>query len=231
MNKNRMSFLVSAFVFLAVLTVALWAADAWKVKKYTEWSDSEALQVLHSSPWATTVPVVTGINPLLPGESNTGPGGARPSGQVDEDTTRTTDYEVAWYSSVPVREAQARLALLKNLSTEEQIKRFLEPVTELCLISVSGRFPKTFLAANKEDLLKKTYLQVRGKDKVYATNVVPPSSPQGRMAIFQFPRALNGVPILSEEDKDVEFVADLEGYKIRAHFAPKKMVFDGKFTY
>jgi hypothetical protein len=221
---------MTAFTVLIVMTVILWAADPWKGKKYTEWSDIEAHQVLEHSPWANVVSIVTGGRMDAPSDSAAGgSGGVRGAPQVSDDTN-TSDFTVAWYSSVPVRDAHARLASMRGKIPEEQLKQFLEPVADVCLITVTSRYQKPLMDANKETLLKKTYLQVKGKDKVYANDYSAPSA-QSRLAIFQFPRSVNGTPILTEEDKDVEFVADLGQFKVRSHFTPKKMIFDGKFTY
>lgn len=219
-----------ALTVLIVMTVILWAVDPWKGKKYTEWSDLEAHQVLEHSPWANVVSMVTGRRMDTPSDSAPGgSGGIRGAPQVSDDTN-TSDFTVAWYSSVPVREAHARLASMRGKISEEQLKQFLEPVTDVCLITVTSRYQKPLMEAKKETVLKKTYLQVKGKDKVYATDYNAPSD-QSRLAIFQFPRTVNGTPILTEDDRDIEFVADLGEFKVRSHFNPKKMIFDGKFTY
>jgi hypothetical protein len=219
-----------ALIVFIVMSVILWAADPWKGKSYSEWSDVEAHQVLEHSPWANVVSVMTGGGRMdNPSDSGGGSAGVRAAPQVSDDTS-TADFTVAWYSSVPVREAHARLASMRSKTSEEQLKQFLQPVTDVCLITVTSRYQKPLMDANKETLLKKSYLQIKGKDKVYATDYSAPSA-QSRLAIFQFPRVVNGTPILTEDDKDVEFVADLGPFKVRSHFTPKKMLFDGKFTY
>ena len=218
---------IKVLAMLIVLTIALWAAEAWKTKNYTEWSDSEAMQVLERSPWGNVVNVMIGINSQ---SSDLGTSRGSRSSEATDDNRQTEEYTVAWYSSVPVREAHARLAVLRGRATKEQLEQFLQPVTEVCLIAVRGRNQDRLMKANKEQLLKKTYLQVKGKEKVYHSDYNAPSTPTGQ-AIFQFPRTVNGAPILSETDKDVEFVTDLGEYRVRAHFTPKKMIFDGKFTY
>jgi hypothetical protein len=228
MKKNTFGFLTpTSFGLLLVMAGTLWAADAWKSKKYTDWSDAEAMQVLERSPWANVVSVMTGTNPQSP-DYDSSPSN-RTTDAINEND-RTQGYTVAWYSSIPVREAHARLAELRGRATKEQLEQFLQPVTEVCLIAIRGRSQDRLMKANKEQLLKKTYLQVKGKEKVYATDFTAPSTPTAQ-AIFQFPRTVNGVPILTEDDKDIEFVTDLGEYRVRAHFAPKKMIFEGKFTY
>ena len=211
-------------LLLLGLTLALWAAEAWKTKKYTEWSDVDAMQVLQHSPWGVTVSVITGVNPSMSDNSE------RPTAQTPNDMN-STNFIVAWYSSLPVRQAEARLALLHNRANEQQIQRFLQPVSDACFITVSGQYQRPFIRRDKEKMLKSSYIQVKGKEKIYATDYTPPKPEQSIPALYQFPRTVNGQPILTENDKDVEFVTDLGEFRIRAHFTPKKMVFDGAFTY
>jgi hypothetical protein len=228
MKKTAFPVLTAAaLALLLVMAGALWAAEVWKSKKYTDWTDADAMQVLERSPWGNIVSVMTGANPQAP-DYDSGP--TSRNTDVINDKGPTEDYTVAWYSSLPVREAHARLAELRGRATKEQLQQFLQPVTDVCLIAVRARTQDRLMKANKDQLLKKTYLQVKGKEKVYATDFTAPPTPMGQ-ALFQFPRTTNGTPILTEEDKDVEFVTDLGEYRIRAHFTPKKMIFDGKFTY
>lgn len=221
-------FAVMAVALFVFLNFSLWAADAWKVKKYTEWTESEATQVLQRSPWANTESVVTGMSQAGSSEFGTN-SGQRSSPQSAEDTN-AINLTVAWYSAMPVREAHARLASMHHRASEDQLKQFLQPVTEVCLITVAGPYSQPFIDAHKEQLIKKTYLQAKGKEKIYATDYTPPSA-ASRLAIFRFPRTVNNVPIFTEADKDVEFVTDLGNFKVRSHFTPKKMIFGDQFTF
>lgn len=217
-------------VLLLGLTLSLWAAEAWKTKKYTEWSESDAMQVLERSPWGATVSVIIGAVPSMD-DSSESTLGSRPTAQPPTDDTNSTNFMVAWYSSVPVREAQARLALLHKRANEQQVSQFLQPVTDACLITVSGAYLRPFLRMDKEKMLKGSYIQVKGKNKIYATDYTPPKPGQSNLALYQFPRTLDGKPVLTAEDKDVQFVTDLGAFRVHARFSPKKMIFDGVFTY
>lgn len=229
MNNRRRGGVAASTVAMVILCVtALWAADPWKVKKYTEWSEQEAMQVLRNSPWASTesIPFEVGSR----GGSGYPDAGARPGQQQTDDSRVMVDYTVAWYSALPIREAHARLASMRKIVTEEQVKEFLQPVGDICQITVTSRNQKPLMNADIPQLLKKTYLQVKGKEKINATDYKPPSA-QSRLAIFQFPRTVNGTPLLTEADKDVEFVTDLGEFKVRSHFIPKKMMIEGALVY
>lgn len=230
MNNNQSSKIV-IFVLsvLVLLTLTLWAAEPWKDKKYTEWSEKEAEQILERSPWATAVTIPTGMSSTSDRGQGSGAGG-RGSSQQPGDDMNMIDFTVAWYSSAPVREAHARLALMHAKASEDQIRQFLQPVSNVCLITVTGPYQRILMAENKDEMMKKAYLQVKGKEKVFATDYTPPS-PQSRLAIFQFPRSLDGAPLLAEADKDVEFVAPLKSFSIRAHFTPKRMIYNDALSY
>jgi hypothetical protein len=231
MKNSRFHYCAAIVVALMVmLSLLLWAADAWKTKNYTEWSEADANQVLNRSPWANTESVATGFSGIPEHETEAVGSVSRPSGLGGADDMNSINYTVAWYSSAPVRQAHARLASLKGKATEDQLKQFLEPVADVCLITVAGGNRKPFIEANKEKLLKKTYLQVKGKEKIYATEFAAPTA-TSRLAVFQFPRTVNGAPIFVEADKDVEFVTDVGAFKIRSHFTPQKMIFNGAFTF
>jgi hypothetical protein len=230
--KKRSFKNLSGLVFsiLLIMTLSLWAAEPWKTKKSTEWTVQEALQVLNHSPWANTESVVTGMG-SMDGQSTPGGMGQKPRSQTGGDDLNTAEYSVAWYSALPVRQAHARLASLNNRASEDELKEFLQPVTEVCNISIKGKYLKPFFEADKETAIKKTYLLVRGKEKIYATDYTPPASARSGLVVFHFPRSLNGTPVLNENDKEVEFGTEVGGIRVRSHFTPKKMIFEGSFTY
>jgi hypothetical protein len=214
MNQHHTTKIFIFYFLLAGLTISLWAADAWETKKYTEWTAKEALQVLERSPWANGELAMAAVS------SQMGPSAGNSA----------IPYTVAWYSATPVRLAHARLASLNNRAKDEQIQQFLQPVGDFCYITVRGETRQTLMRAKKEDVLKRTYLQVRGKEKVFATDFTPPNNKTG-FAIFQFRRTVNNAPLFTENDTDVEFSTEVARITLRSHFTPKKMVFENKLTF
>ena len=68
---------------LAALSVAaLWAADFWEAKSYTEWSAKEVDKVLNKSPWSqdVTIRMVGSFSPGAGGGFGGHGGGGRPGG-------------------------------------------------------------------------------------------------------------------------------------------------------
>lgn len=223
--------IIKALLFLILilgLTLSLVAADVWKTKKYTEWTEQEALQILKRSPWADQESMVAGMNSELPGSSTTAAG--RRSQANSANDVDMAEYNVAWYSATPVRQAHARLASLKNRVKPEDLEQFLAPIGDVCFITVTGQLQRRLEEADKEELLKNTYLQVRGKDKIFATDYQPPSA-TSRLAIFQFPRTVSNALIFTENDKAVEFNSSVGGVRIHASFSPKKMIFEDKLNF
>lgn len=248
MKNDRSARFLLCLPLLAGLTLSLWAVEVRKTKKYTEWTESEVGQILSHSPWVNTEAVPAGISVPNDVPSSKVPAGRQPdqnpsghskelwscsvgapSRQPDQDTS-TLSYTVMWYSATPVRQAIARRASLRNLATEEQLKQFLQPVEDVSLIAVSGDIQQLLMQANQADVLKRTYLRVRGKDNIFATNFKPPSSASGP-AIFEFPRNIQGAPIFTENDKDVVFSSDLGTIRIESCFIPKKMIFEDKLVF
>jgi len=254
MKNDRSARFLLCLPLLAGLTLSLWAVEVRKTKKYTEWTESEVGQILSHSPWVNTEAVRADISVSNDVPSSKVPAGVRAGRQPDQNTsgnskdlwscsagnvgssrqpeqdTSTLSYTVMWYSATPVRQAIARRASLRNLATEEQLKQFLQPVGDVCLIAVSGDIQQLLMQANQADVLKRTYLQVRGKDKIFATNFKSPSS-ASLPAIYEFPRNIQGAPIFTENDKDVVFSSDLGTIRIESCFIPKKMIFEDKLVF
>jgi hypothetical protein len=65
-------------VFLALAAAALFAAEPWKAKKYTEWTAKEVEKILKDSPWAKAVSISS--PDAAPGAGGAGRGGGRGGG-------------------------------------------------------------------------------------------------------------------------------------------------------
>jgi hypothetical protein len=67
--------LLTLFMFVAGL--ALWAADVWVAKPYTEWTDKDLTKIMSDSPWAKKVSVAmsAGGGPAAAGAGGGGGGG------------------------------------------------------------------------------------------------------------------------------------------------------------
>lgn len=94
--------------FVSTVIALATAADFWNSKPYQKWSKGETIRVLTDSPWAKTVSLRKGTL----SESPRTFGGAQ--GVEDSRAEVTIWYTVSIRSSLPVRQANARLAALNQ---------------------------------------------------------------------------------------------------------------------
>jgi hypothetical protein len=67
--------LLTLFLFIAGL--ALWAADIWVAKPYTEWTEKDLAKIMTDSPWAKKVSVAMSMAALGGGPAAGGGGGSK----------------------------------------------------------------------------------------------------------------------------------------------------------
>lgn len=75
MQKLSLRFLT---LFLFTAGIALWAADVWVAKPYTDWTEKDLTKIMDDSPWAKKVSVSMSLGG--PGGGGRGPGGGAPGG-------------------------------------------------------------------------------------------------------------------------------------------------------
>ena len=166
------------------------------------------------------------------GVGNQGPGGLESGpGGVDPSQTASIPLVVSWYSR-PVREAFARrIQLRKPEGAQEQINNLLQYDDSqhfaILILGIPPRMPGSTPAELGERLKADTFLQKKGKEKIPVAEVVPPASP-GQPLILKFLKEADGKPVLTLEDKEVEFSSRMAGDSLRAKFKLADMVVNGK---
>jgi len=90
----------------------------------------------------------------------------------------------------------------------------MKPLEQASLESLRG---KSFLISKK---VKNKKLQLK--------EYVSPKERKDGLALFTFPRELEGKPSLAVADEEVQFVVEPAGLQIKANFKPAKMMTDGK---
>ena len=103
-----MKRILAVCLVIASLVVLAKAAEFWNSKPYEEWSRAETMRLLTDSPWAKTVSLRNGTLSASPRMI----GG--PQGVEDSRAETTIWYTVSIRSSVPVRQANARLAAINQ---------------------------------------------------------------------------------------------------------------------
>lgn len=169
-----------------------------------------------------------------PGATNGTAGG---SGGMD---TRTADqgsqmpqegqdtFFVRWSSSQTIREAVARNALLNSQFNQAQVEQYVnqEPSTFALLVYSQDMTPFT---KETEDALKsEAYLEVKpSKEKVSPSDVKITKDSGGDKVLsveFLFPKqGPNGQPLISANDKQVQFDCKLKMVHITTQFDLRKM--------
>jgi hypothetical protein len=169
------------------------------------------------------------------GDSSSGrnaPGAGVPGGYGGEPggASRSVPFQVSWYSSAKVRQAVGRLGQLQGGVSTEQVNSFVQQPVENYIIAVSGPLMKPLEQATLESLKGKTFLiskKVKNK-KLELKEYVPPKERKDGLALFTFPRELEGKPSLDAADEEVQFVAEPAGVQIKTTFKLSKMMTDGK---
>jgi hypothetical protein len=249
---KRILFLLVALLFSSLL----FAGKFWKEKPYTEWKEKEALKLLNDSPWAKAhvTRSFTGSTVIYDeqGAQDPNPGVTRApmqpplTGPEILQWGSRRKYFVRFLSAAPVRQATARLHMLKSNWSEEQVRQFLQtkPFGDMIAISLFVEAPQNQQKfeldhLTTERLRQDTYLHLKkSKVKVHLEEYIPPARDEGRLeAVLLFPRVKDEV-LLAE--KDLRFNckiffghdpraadASLET-EVKLKFKLKDMVFEGK---
>jgi len=123
-----------------------------------------------------------------------------------------------------------RLGQLQGNISTEQVSAFVQQPVEQYIVAVSGPQMQPLEQASLESLKGKTFLLSK-KDKNKKLELKEYVSPKDRkdgLALFAFPRTVDGKPSLDVADEEVQFVAEPAGLRIKTAFKLSKMMTDGK---
>lgn len=217
--------------FAGLLTAS---GPSWWTKPLREWNETDARQILSSSPWvrkATPAELPprneaevrssglmgsgqsVGIEALNP-SALTGIGGSQPSHRRAK--PKSLEVEVRWESALPVRAAELK-------SREEILPEWDGPMYAIAVYDVPGLDgnPK----ALSRFLGKEAYLKVDGKKdlKPARVNLLPQDGGLTTI-VYLFPRSEE----ITARDKRVEFTAVLGRLFVAQYFYPAQMQFQGR---
>ena len=169
--------------------------------------------------------------PVGPGETAPrGPGGFGGDRTEPGAFGRSFPFRIVWYSSVRIRQAMGRLGQLRGNASEEQAKQLAQQPMEDYVIALSGPIMKPFEQASLESLKNKTFLlskKVKQK-KIELKEYMSPRDRKDGMALFVFPRTIDGKPSMDMADEEAQFVTEQGPLRIKASFKLAKMLTDGK---
>lgn len=227
---------------LIVLLFSSWWPSAlpagknfWETKPFTEWSKEEAIQLITRSPWikeeqlallgASASAAGENAPEPSPGLSGGSEGSPRPMGPSV--SLRSQPIQITWMGE-PVRKAYARLSQLHKGLSDEDAMKIASGNSEVVEIVVEGKLLNRLVAPNDQELPTKTYLQKKSGQQIPLIRATFSKDFQKNPMIFlMFPREVEGKPILTPEDKEVELVLQLGKRKVDTKFKLKDMWVNG----
>ncbi|MGD1071630.1 MAG: hypothetical protein ABSB15_15940 [Bryobacteraceae bacterium] len=218
-------------VFAGLLTAS---GPSWWTKPLREWNETDAKQILSSSPW---VRKATPVELPQRNESEVRSSGLMGAGQSvgveafsastvtgigasqsarRRSKPRSLEVEVRWESALPVRAAELK-------SREEILPEWDGPMYAIAVYDVPGLDgnPK----ALSKFLSKEAYLKRDGKKdlKPARVNLLPQDGGLTTI-VYLFPRSEE----ITAEDKRVEFTAVFGRLFVAQYFYPAQMQFQGR---
>lgn len=230
------------FVSVCFLLVAglVWADDLWN-KETGAWSKKDAELILNHSPWGQLIP--TRIDYVKPDESSAH---KNTVDKFDRGTEKAGDHvRVWWWSARTPRRAFMRIFELSGGQVDRgRMEQFTETKATAYLISIMEGGAMVAVSGNlpQEELRKAGWLFSPRLDRKVECEAVEVVMARGRpdRIVFQFPREVDGKPIISGEDKRLLFrwklpksgkekIEDAQQFEVA--FEPKKMFARGEADY
>lgn len=245
MFNRRLLVGVTAGVFASGL--ALWAADAWVKKPYTEWSEKDIRKIMTDSPWALGVSVKWefrgGTLPLRPTAPRDRPGIAEtaapnataPVGAAPQPMPQLPaggelpGVVIRWQSSLAVQQALVKMEYREKAGSSPEAQKRLEANSAYYVIAVANAFVAQLPRDDEElkTMLRSTTLTVPGKDNAIVASDFVWVGGTGVWGLgearFLFPRDFT----LTVDDKEAEFATKFGKTKVRARFNLRSMVING----
>ena len=208
----------------------LWAAEPWKVKPYTEWTQKDVERVVQDSPWAHVVEMLGTSGPGEGAIARSEVSGTKPMSDTAGPQVQAK-YLVQWASALTMRQAQVRSAQLAGREDAENSRAMLAAAPPSYILSVLGSNMSAFEGMKEEGIKAATYLELKSNKTRVSPDQVQFFRPGGRLAqvfIF-FPREAEGKPVIGPAESKVEFHCRVGKSDVEATFDLRKMVTrDGK---
>ena len=248
--------------FLSILLFSL-LAPAQSDGSWTTMSRKDAEKILTDSPWARTQ-TDTDVSEMF--YSPTKPGSASISRSATTAVGRTNDqqginnnradqgatnqavsinYHVRLLSAKPVREAIARMVLLENVQSAEDVGTLMQPfvdrnfsqyiVVSLVFDSTDGRYSGPALqalsSATAETLRNKTYLERKDGKRLYLMDYRVPLA-DGLGAKFVFERSPGGKPFIDGDSGNFRFYSEVgDKLKLNVKYEISELKYKGVVEY
>jgi hypothetical protein len=244
MRKNG---LIIGAAVLATAAVAIAGGDVWKSKPFSQWDEKDIQSVLQTSPWSKPATQVQGAwhpdgtaaadtsNIGVAGSGSdtsnrsAGPGTNAPGGteKLAQAQAAQQAYNVYWWSSRTIREATLRRAVIKGQLTQDQAEKMIATPVDSYEILVNAPNMAIFQQRGEDAFKNAATLQThKNKQKINPTKVTFQKGPDGAVqgVVFSFPKTgSNGEPLISPDEKEVDFQLQIGSSWLRTYFNPKQM--------
>ena len=247
--------LLRSIAITSLSAAALWAADFWESKSYTEWSKKEVGKLMTNSPWAQKVTVYMSGGR---GGGGFGGGGGRGGGGFGDPggggggggrgggvfggpgggggvlggpgggagPAPSMNVIVRWFSSIPVKQAMVRSNYGAEAATAQEAIEYLARQETHYIVAVAG-LPERMagFVQRNPDALKENTMLKRKKKEPINPDDV---QTQERTAnfYFMFPKT----DAITVDDKEVEFIMKTQRFEVKRKFKLKNMVFNGELS-
>lgn len=209
---------ISATLVLVACASAFAAGHPWENKNYERWTEKEVRQILDNSPWAkpATVPYAPQLNGDRPefGDSikigNADDPRQNPLGPSDMANRPNATVLIRWNSSVTIRRALYRDAVLSGISPDAAADQFLKNEPESIEFVMTPTGGTLLPPTEPESLVPETYLELKPSGlRIEAVRARTRDSVDARGThgySFDFPRTLkNGERSIEANVTQVDF--------------------------
>ena len=245
--------LFRGMVIASLSAAALWAADFWESKSYTEWSEKEVGKLMANSPWSQKVTVYMsggrgggggggfggggggggrgGGGFGGAGGGGGGGGGGRGGGGGGfggGGMPPATNLFVRWFSSIPVKQAMVKSKYGSEAATAQEAIDYLARQENHYIVAVVGLPGRMagFVQRNPDALKENTVLKRKKKEPINPDGIQAQSQEETASFYFMFPKTDE----ITVDDKDVEFIMKTQRFEVRRKFKLKNMVFNGELS-
>ena len=226
---------IAAAVLLCV-SVCLSAAEPWKSKDYEKWSSKEVEQILNNSPWAKLIsaprsPYLNGDAPETDASIRIGGSQNSGNGPLPQDETGKTQnaFILRWNSSLTIRRALYRQAILKGSDADAATQAYLQDLPDDLELVMINAAESLLPPSDTPRLVEQTYLEFEpSKVRVSPTTarvseIVDARGHRGY--VFWFPKQrTDGKPIIPDETTSVVFHMNIGPVILVTAFKPAEMI-------
>jgi hypothetical protein len=221
---RRNAIFVSLGLPAAFEAIPAWAAaEFWNEKKPENWTPEEIHELLTKSPWAKEPTVNYNGGPGNAGRpsSNSGSYGRRTRSAPSSPSPGGTSIEKQQYKVVARWEALPIRIASHSQSTDDPLANYvINLIGDLPMLGTHNDETSTEREQRAEGLKEYTRIE-RKNDPIYLSKVIFQNATE---TLFYFPRL---EPIFPD-DKQVTFTTKLGPLEVKAKFALKEMVYQGK---